>query len=531
MRVLITLLFLSLSFVCSSQTAGNRNLWFKRTTVTPPAPGNQPFSFTAIPFSDNDVINPGRGAEQWHNGSQAIPNPSELVTTQPLDLYYRFQWYQIEGPTQGNYTFAYFDSLVMSALNANQQFSFGIMTVFTGGGTTYDGGNASYPLYLHNLMQAETANSRDWLSGSSWIPNFNSPNYLARLRALHVALNNHILTTSLTAWKGPKIGQTIPISDVIYCIDVRGYGNYGEWHSGGYCTWGTYPAGRQPTAASLKEIIDTHTEVFTNSAWYLVMMIAAYDGGSTFIDLFVPIPEVAYYAVTATTPSGDTVGWRRDQWGATDGYLNTLLAGNTTTYNGSQQLRYYILNRWKNSTITGEPPGWMDNGYMTLLEQVTTYHATSFGNGNYGGYPGDPATRDRIRTAFKTAGYRLIITNGNAPQVITRGVSFNIVANWQNTGIAPAYNSWTVQYELQNTVTSAVVWTGTSSKVLKKFRNDQGIVLTTDLLTVPVDVIAGTYKLVVRVKDPLGYRPDMRLMVTGRNADGTFTIFPNVVVN
>jgi len=501
-----------------------------QSAATPPAPGNQPFTFTAIPFSDNDVINPGRGAEQWHNGSEAIPNPAELVNTKPLDLYYRFQWYQIEGPTQGSYNFAFFDSLVMSALNAGQQFSFGIMSVFTGAGTSFSGGgNGAYPQYLHDLMQAEAVNSRDWLSGNDWIPNYNSPNYLARLRALHVALNNHILTTSLTAWQGEKAGQTIPIEDVIYCIDVRGYGNYGEWHSGGYCVWTTYPSGRQPTVASLKEIIDTHTEVFTNQNWNLVIMIAAYDGGGTFIDIFVPIPEVAYYAVTATTPLGDTVGWRRDQWGATDGYLNTLLAGNTVTYNGSQQLRYYILNRWGNSPITGEPPSWDADGWFSLLDQVTTYHATSFGNGNYGPYP-DPGGRDRIRLAFKTAGFRLIITSGNAPQVITRGVAFNIAANWQNTGIAPTYNNWTVQYELQEG-DGDVVWIGTSSKVLRKFRDDQGIVETTDLLTVPLDVSTGTYKLVVRVTDPLGYRPDMRLMVTGRNADGSFTIFPSVTLN
>jgi len=100
------------------------------------------------------------------------------------------------------------------------------------------------------------------------------------------------------------------------------------------------------------------------------MMIAAFDGGGTFIPLFVPIPEVAYYAATANN-TYDTIGWRRDQWGATDGYLNTLLAGNTVTYNGSQQLRHYIVNRYKNSPITGEPPGWVDNSYFDLLNQLT----------------------------------------------------------------------------------------------------------------------------------------------------------------
>jgi len=526
MKLVIAILFLLVSLSANSQF-GNKNFFFKPASVTPPAPGNQPFSFTAIPFSEQDSINVGRGAEQWHNGSEGIPNPTETDNRPPLDFYYRFMWHQVEGATQGDYTFAYFDSLAMGAINANQQFSFGIMTVFTGGGTTYDGGRSAYPEYLHDLMQAETANSRDWLTGDGdWIPNFNSPNYLSRLRALHVALNAHILTTSLTAWQGPKIGQSIPLSSIIYCIDVRGYGNYGEWHSGGICDWSTWPTGRQPTAASLMEIIDTHTEVFTS--WPLSMMVAAYDGGATFIPLFVPLPQVAYYALTATN-TYDTIGFRRDQWGATDSYLNTLMAGNTGTYNGSQQFRYYILNRWKNAPVTGEPPSWDADGWVDLLNQINTYHATSFGNGNYGPYP-SPAGRDRIRTAFKTAGYRLIITNGTAPQVITRGVSFNIEANWQNTGIAPSYNNWTVTYELQDGG-GTPVWVGTSSKVLRKFLPAGSATNTTDLLTVPIDVIAGTYRLVVRVKDPLDYRPNLKLMVSGRNSDGTYTIFPSVTVN
>ena len=540
MRLLITLLFLSLTLVCSSQ-AGNRNLWFKRTTVTPPAPGNQPFSFTAIPFSALDSMNPGRGAEQWHNGSEGIPNPSETDNRKSWDLYYREQWGDLEGPTQGDYLFgtydvvapgdtnwSKFDDRMHEAITNGQQLSFGIMTVFTGNGVnSYAGGESAYPLYLHNLMFAETANSRDWLTGGGdWIPNFNSPNYLARLRALHVALNAYILSATWVPQTGPHAGTPIRYRDVIYCIDIRGYGNYGEWHSGGFATWTTFPTGRQPTIASLKEIIDTHTEVFTS--WPLVIMIAAYDGGVTQIDIFVPEPEVAYYALTTTTPLGDSIGWRRDQWGATDGYLNTLLAGNTMTYNGSQQFRNYILNRYKNLPITGEPPRWDADGWVSILGQITTYHATSFGNGNYGPYP-DPAGRDRLRTAFKTAGYRLIITTGTAPQTITRNVSFNITCNWQNTGISPAYNGWTVQYELQ-TGGGSVVWTGTSSKVLRKFLPGAAT-LTTDLLTVPIDVSTGTYKLVVRVKDPLEYRPNMQLMINGLNSDGSYTIFPSVVVN
>jgi len=522
------LLFISLliSFTANSQF-GNRNGWFKRNQ-TPPAVGNTPFSFTEIPYSDVDFINPGRGAEQWHNGSQGIPNPSETSNIQSLDFYQRFQWADLEGSTQGSYTWTAFDGWVRDAINRNQQFSFGIMTVFTGGGkVSYGGGNSCYPLYLHNLMQAEAATSQDWLAnGTDWIPNFNSPNYLARLRALHVALNTHILTATVTGTSGPYSGIAVPIRNVIYSIDIRGYGNYGEWHTGGICTWTTFPNGRQPTVTSLMEIIDTHTEVFQD--WPLGMMVAAYDGGYTGVPLFAPYAQLGYYALTRTNNWGD-VGFRRDQWGDPNPYLDNLMINNNMTYEGSPAFKTFIVNKFKTSPVTGEPnPNSFD---MADLEtQVIEYGATSFGNGNFGAYP-NATIRDRIRAAWKRCGFRLKVTAGEAPTIITRTIQFTIKTNWVNVGIAPTYNNWTVQYELQNTVTSAVVWTGTSSKVLKLFRPDQGTVETSDNLTVPGSVTPGTYKLVVRVADTDDYRPDLKLAITPRNSDGSYTIFSSVTVN
>src|SRR5215510_10680687 len=85
------------------------------------------FSFTSIPYSDPDIIAPGRGAEQWHNSTARIPNPTEtqsLGSENSLDVYYRFQWALIEGATQGSYNWNYFDNLIRSAINRGQKFSF-----------------------------------------------------------------------------------------------------------------------------------------------------------------------------------------------------------------------------------------------------------------------------------------------------------------------------------------------------------------------------------------------------------------------
>src|SRR5688572_12769786 len=184
-----------------------------------------PFSFTEIPFTNTDLVNPGRGVEQWHNANE-VNVPTQGVNTQRLDVYYRFPWTRIEGSTQGSYNWSYFDGLINSAIQKKQKFSFGIMTLYPGANTSgglaaYGSGYSCYPLYLHNLMQGEAV--KDWRKGTTWVPNYNSNHYINRLLALHQAINAHLETGSYNG---------VRYKDVIGYIDVRGYGSWGEWHHG-----------------------------------------------------------------------------------------------------------------------------------------------------------------------------------------------------------------------------------------------------------------------------------------------------------
>ena len=484
--------------------------------------GTANFSFNAIPYSDPDFIAPGRGAEQWHNGTARINYPTESNNLESPDLYYRFEWARLEGATQGSYNWSYFDNLINSAINKGQKFSFGIMTHYSDGGyVSYDGGTSSYPLYLHNLMQAEATNSRDWLSGNRvWVPNWNSPNYLGRLRALHEALNQHIMTGSYTPSSGPHAGKRVNYRDVIYCIDIRGYGNWGEWHSGEICDFNAYPTGRQPTTQTFKTIIDLHTQVFQN--WPLVMMVAGYDGGYTGISLFGVPAEVSYYALTARNKWG-AVGYRRDQWGATDTYLDRLMANNNQTYNGSAPFKTYILEKYKYAPVTGEPmPASLD---MSDLEnQVILYHATSVGNGNWGAQPSSSSVKENIRRGFKRTGYRIELTGGSATAT-TSNLTVNL--NWRNVGVAPTYEDWKVTYELRNG--SNVVWSGTSSFKPKLFLPSTTATTATDVFN-RSGIPQGTYSLYVIIKDSTGYRQPLPLAIQGRGSDGAYLLTNSLTI-
>ena len=135
---------------------------------------------------------------------------------------------------------------------------------------------------------------------------------------MHEALYAHIKSSSYTAVAGPHKGKTIAYKDAISTIDISGYGSWGEWHSAGIMNSMTnYPAGRRPTAATLKTIIDHHVNVFTDHP--LSIMISTFDGER--------LPntnnpkEVTAHALAKSNNWGK-LGWRRDNWGATDGYID-----------------------------------------------------------------------------------------------------------------------------------------------------------------------------------------------------------------
>lgn len=473
-----------------------------------------PVTFTAIPYSDPDIISPGRGAEQWDNGLEGISNPTADSNQRSMDVYYRFSWSRMEGDSAGSYDWTQFDDLIQQAIDARQKMSFGIMPVYDGIGTVeYDGARSAYPLYLHKLMQAGSPNTRDWVSHGVWIPNWNSIHYLTRLRALHQALYEHIMTTS---YKG------VAYKDAIYCIDIRGYGNYGEWHNAGIVDHiSEYPVGRKAGVATLRTIIAIHTQVFTQ--WPLTLMIAAFDADQ--FDAIMNPPELTYYALTTKNAWGP-LGWRRDQWGATDNYLDKILKDNEKKYGDSPEFKEWITTRYLTSPITGEPPRYVNEGgpceLWDLERQITDYGATSFGNGNWGVKLSECGMQN-ARAAFKRAGYRIILQGGSITSTIAPGKPLSITLQWKNIGIAPTYENWDVIFELKND-SNVTVWSGTSKFKPKRFAPADTATTITDVYTLPANIDIGSYKLNVIIKDPTGYRAPFPLAINGRNDDGSYTI-------
>lgn len=494
-----------------------------------PNPGvSVPLGFTEIPYTDDDIISPFRGPYSWHNSSDRINYPNDGTTPAPMDEYRRtgIEWFRLE-PTQGNYAFS---TVLGPLINAcitgtpRRRITFNVMAIYAGApGSPVDVSPYAYPTYLHNLMQSEGV--KDYRSPSGyWIPNYNSNNFLTRVEALLNAMATYFNTTSYNG---------VLYADVIGGMDIGIVGEYGEWHHGSTII-STIPAGVFGTSTSFNRIIQAHINAFPNVP--LNANMHTFDA-RYLNNTWIP-PETAYFALNASNNWGK-LGIARMNYGRAnvDQYINDTLINNNRGING-MNFGYEISERWKYAPMFGEGPNYDTSSgcggvpFCNLMNEVLVYHTSGMGNGNYSDTPANastiPAARANLRAAFKRMGYRVILEGGAMTQTLIPGQPFQISLNWKNVGIAPVYENWNVQFLLKSG--STVVWTGTSSHILKLWLPQTTATIVTDSFTLPSNISSGTYTMSIRITDPKNYRDPFPLAIQGRQIDGSYLLRTTVNV-
>lgn len=496
------------------------------------------FSFTNKPFTDPELPNYHRGAQYWNgtpwDNSSAPQVPPGTPTTGAKTWYARMQWNDMESD-QGVYTFTkaslgtkWWASLERSlewCADNGQLWGFGgVMTAYDGGhGVYYDGAWSIYPQYLHNLMQAET--TKDWLytGTGNWIPNWNSPSYLNRWRVLNDTILKYVKNWKYTPSSGPWAGKLIEGPKIIDFIDLRGYGNFGEWHT--YPWTDVTPSNAVCTDSSMKKIIDISVDIYGDYPLHVPIAIFD-DNGWSESNAF-----RTWYVMTRKTRYG-VIGWRRDNIGD-KGYDNFLI-GNTWQYNG-WKADTAILNRWKYAMITGEPLNGSGSGnccpiYYDIRPEIGNYHYVGFGNGNYG--VNTQAAWDTINAVFKLTGYRYNLNGGSMTTTLGQNSNFNVSLNWRNVGASPLYQKrWKIVYQLKTAADIEVKrWTSKLNPYLFLPSSTDSVVSETfNLGNVPVGT---TYKLTVKFEDTVGLLSPLFIAINSptRNADGSYTLRSNIAV-
>lgn len=499
-------------------TASSSTVITSATIPTTPGPDPDPGNDKIIDLSFSRTAQyyerPFAGVENWQG-----QNYSPIGDGRRLDYYDRLSWSQLEGATIGNYTWARMDQAINNAIQNGQRYSFGIMTVVPGGadpfnGPVYYGGSSSlYPLYLHNLMQSETVKDRIMgVNSSTWVPNWNSSNYLNRLDSLHANIARHIATTSFNG---------VRYSDVVNYIDVRIMGSYGEWHHAGIVdNMNQYPAGMRPTVATYKRIIDSYVKYFPDN--WLVMILAALDA-ERLAHTMTPL-EVTNYALTVRNNAGP-LGIRSDQrgslqWNDQGNYVRQYMENNNKRYNNGPLFSTLTMSRWQVAPLVGEPENNNDNPQLqTLSAQFQMYRQNSIGNGNY---RRSTAADNNMKNGAALAGYRLVLTTG---KIAYNKNHINISLSWQNIGLTPNYENWQVVYQLQNSA-GTVVWSGNSSFTPKLFLPQSSATAIAQDFNFSTSPAPGSYVLKMAVIDPKGYRQPLPLDINGRDSKGAYLLTP-----
>lgn len=419
----------------------------------PPPVNTDLFTFTVQQRSLDNIARPFGGIEYWHD--QNIVS----LPYQPADVYFRLSVCEVQ-TGRGVYNWTKFDRWFTQAVTKGQKLSFGFMTVYpdppSDRRVSYSGSYAAIPGFWFEDMQAD--GQLGWRSSYGWIPNYNAPSYTRNLEEFHKAVYQHLKDKNWLGW--------------VNTVDVRGMGAYGEWHHYPYAQqMSAFPSGTRPTEASMKRIVDAHISAFPDL--WLVAMISGFDGNR--LQNTMNPPGIRDYLLTVRNQKG-LLGWRRDNWGATDSYITQYLSDPRA------------LERWKYAPVLGEPC--CNNGYNALPQQVQQYRAVSFGNGNYGSVNAAP-----VQQAARTAGHRLTITGGTFKDGI-------ITINWRNSGLTPIYEDFDTYFEFRRATGQVITRKSGSSVTLRQ----PGDWTTTDTITGLPD---GSYEIHIFVRNeqrtyPLG---------------------------
>ena len=468
------------------------------------ADSGQVLTPSIIPVSSTsasaEIVNPDRGQYLWF-GDSAQPTGAPT----PLDTYWRWGWRDIE-PTEGNYNFSLIDAKLADAKNHGGRFGFSIGTV-----NAECGGCKSMPDYLMTTTNAMQIS----YSGSSYtIPDWNNAFFQARWAALMTALGNRYNNDARLAY-----------------YETGGYGDWGEWHN--YPYEGSYPGPQgqtEMTFANAQKMIDATTGAFSNKT-VLTEIIGTritsnasqmQDKNANFgawaFQYFMTKPNVGVRNACLGGGSWEQSAINAvaddQKLGATNPFGTSLPTDPAQRYKTN-----FVTTEWCNNIDVGTTDGTFAKG-EALVRQ---WHVSSLSSRNYqnvvSAYP--TSAQDSYILANTEAGYRYQINSVTMPTVVSPNSASSIATVWDNVNVAPTYDAWTVQYQLRNQSTGAVVGSFNSSLDLRKAQ--PGITNHTDNITIG-NIAMGTYNLVAQVTDNNGYLPKMQLAIGGKNSDGSYTL-------
>lgn len=447
-------------------------------TAPPPPSTTVTFTPAVIAMEAAEIPNPMRGQYEWLG-----QGPQPPAWPPHLDTYDRMGWYELE-PSQGQYDFSRIDRMLERAASSDppRRHSIAVMTAMSccdSGQADWNGG-VQVPEYVKERSNGVTVR----LDGPpSFWPDWNDEFYLSRWEALMDAL-----------------GERYREDERFGYMDIRGYGNYGEWHLQPGPRY-PGPEGQQDiTTASAVRLVDAAVNAFSDGSVLLKTLV-----------MLTPRDDALRHALGRST----RVGVRGDCLGGELGPAGGYIAAED----------HPARSRWQTAPFVTEWCGneGTEDQFRRAARDVVAYHVATVSSGNIDNV-GDPPS-EAYQQAIKMSGYRIELNALSILGVLEAGEPVTVATSWSNSGVTPAYDEWDVTFQLRNRRTGATVHAGRSTLDLRALLPTGGVpVSMVDSFVVPAKVKPGSYDVAVLVRDPSEYLAPLRLAVEGRAEDGSYVV-------
>ena len=512
-------LLLSLPILCIGALGGDDAT--KETTMFKPKP---------IPVEAGAIQNAGCGTEIWRGGPsdgvKEIVKYAVRVSQHSANAMIRVGWDAYE-TRQGEYQFGKMDVHFRQCLTHGQKLDLACFVTSTAGTKQIiDDASCCYPAYVHEAMQASEQNDvvhALWLTGKkSWEPNFENAFFFERYDALLKAFAAYLEGTIAVE------GRTVVRKQLVRCIEMRHFGYWGE---------GAYMKPMVPTSsACLIRFADSFVRHFPD------IRLVVPTNGMRFSSAYDGLKDYHFHLLTVRNQKG-LLGTFRDNWGDDEKrYQIIFYAANRYEKDG---VRMYELlrDRWKFAPLVGEPGRWgpREDGfhpYWNLIDQVTYLHPAVIRNCNVSmgksatstsdySVLDDPQALTTFHRMYALIGFRYLVTEAR----ITRGDGWlETQLAWQNIGLTPTYDRWTVTYFLENEAGDEI-WRGNSALDLRRVLPDEqaepgSLAAAATKHTDRFEKVPAGGRLWLQIVDPDGISPPMALSIEGRSEKGAYLLNP-----
>ncbi len=337
------------------------------------------------------------------------------------------------------------------------------------------------------------------------VADYENPNYMTRLHSFLQAFGAHY--------------DTNPAIDT---VDLRGYGEWGEWHSGHDFS---SIAAREST---LQQIVHEWSIAFPDKVLNLSDSYEYRDGPN---GVQPPTANASSYTQFL-------------QWSAFDYALNNTpnvtfrrdgVAGGLHEYDAAAlQDAFRSPRRLPTSLEFYDgyplPPGFPYT-LSTRLDEAFKFHPNYLTVMGWDGDGGARAFADNepaiIARANNNLGYRFVLTKASYPRSVTAGSTLELRQDWVNRAVGRAWKQNPLKVYLTDSAGNTV-WSGTDSAFDQRDFVRGSTYPVSSRFTLPSTVPAGTYQLRIAMVDAAG-NPAITLAIAGKDAQGRYPI-GNIVV-